>query len=168
MLLDTNDLLNSIKKAAQEAVDASKPVALLFGKVLNTSPLEINVEQKMILSSEQLVLTRNVTDYETEVTVHWLTETKLMNANHAHELSGEVSVDSTATVSPNPDGENVTIQNNVTNTMAVEQRNINLSHNHSIDGRKSITIHNGLEVGDEVLLLRMQGGQKYIIIDKVG
>ena len=71
-MLDTNDLLNSIKKAAQEAVDASKPVALLFGKVLNTSPLEINVEQKMILSSEQLVLTRNVTDYETEVTVQFI------------------------------------------------------------------------------------------------
>lgn len=167
-MLDNSDLLNTIKKMATEAVETSKPVAIVYGKVLNASPIEINVEQKMILNSAQLVLTRNVTDYETEVTIHWLTETKAMNANHTHELSGDVSVSSKATVSPNPDNENVTIQNDVTNTMAVEQRNINLSHNHSIDGRKSITIHNGLEVGDEVLLLRMQGGQKYIVIDKVG
>lgn len=166
-MLDINDLLNSIKKAASEAVEASKPVAVMYGKVLSVSPLEINVEQKMVLHPAQLVLTRNVTDYETEATVHWLTETKSMNANHTHELSGDISLDSKATISPNPDNENITIQNNVTNTMAVEQKNINLSHNHSIDGRKSITIHNGLEVGDEVLLLRMQGGQKYIVIDKV-
>lgn len=166
-MLDINDLLNSIKKAASEAVEASKPVAVMYGKVLSVSPLEINVEQKMVLHPAQLVLTRNVTDYETEATVHWLTETKSMNANHTHELSGNISLDSKATVSPNPDNENVTIQNNITNTMAVEQKNINLSHNHSIDGRKSMTIHNGLEVGDEVLLLRMQGGQKYIVIDKV-
>lgn len=167
-MLDSNDLLNTIKKAAVDAVEASKPVAVVYGKVLSVSPLEINVEQKMILTSAQLVLTKNVTDYETEVTVHWLTETKSINANHAHELSGDVSVSSNATVSPNPDNENVTIQNDVINTMAVEQTNINLSHNHSIDGRKQITIHNGLKVDDEVLLLRMQGGQKYIVIDKVG
>lgn len=166
-MLDNNDILNAIKKAANEAVEASKPVALVYGKVLNTSPLEINVEQKMILNSAQLVLTRNVTDYKTEVTVNWNTESKTMNANHTHNLSGDVSVSSKATVSPNPDNENVAIQNDVTNTMAVEQKNINLSHNHSIDGKKEITIHNSLKIDDEVLLLRMQGGQKYIVIDKV-
>ena len=167
-MLDTNDLLNSIKKAAQEAVDASKPVAVLFGKVLNTSPLEINVEQKMILHSAQLILTRSVTDYTTDVTVDWSTESKSMNANHSHDLTGDVSVSSKATVSPNPDNENVTIQNDVTNTMAVAQKNINLTHAHDISGRKSMTIHHGLKVNDEVILLRMQGGQKYIVIDKVG
>ena len=138
-MLDNNDLLNSIKKAAQEAVDASKPVAVLFGKVLSVSPLEINVEQKMILHSAQLVLTRSVTDYTTDVTVDWSTE-----------------------------NENVTIQNDVTNTMAVAQKNINLTHAHGISGKKSMTIHHGLKVNDEVILLRMQGGQKYVVIDKVG
>ena len=41
------------------------------------------------------------------------------------------------------------------------------SHNHGINGTKSITIHNGLKVGDKVLLLRQQGGQSYIILDKI-
>lgn len=41
------------------------------------------------------------------------------------------------------------------------------SHNHSISGTKSITIHNALKVGDKVLLLRQQGGQAYIVLDKI-
>ncbi len=31
-----------------------------------------------------------------------------------------------------------------------------------------VTIHNGLAVGDRVLLLRQQGGQKYIVLDRLG
>lgn len=31
----------------------------------------------------------------------------------------------------------------------------------------TIKIHNALKYGDEVILLRKQGGQKYIVIDKV-
>ena len=67
MLLDANDLLMAIKKASVEAVDATKPTALVFGKVTSSSPLKINVEQKMTLTAAQLVLTRNVTDYKTKI-----------------------------------------------------------------------------------------------------
>lgn len=43
------------------------------------------------------------------------------------------------------------------------------SHNHEIAvSKKNVTIHNGLAVGDEVILLRQQGGQKYLVWDKVG
>lgn len=41
------------------------------------------------------------------------------------------------------------------------------THNHKIQGRKKITIHNGLTIGEKVLLLRAQGGQNYIVIDRV-
>lgn len=42
------------------------------------------------------------------------------------------------------------------------------SHSHALVGRKHIIIHNRLLTGDKVLLLRQQGGQKYIVIDRVG
>ena len=90
-----------------------------------------------------------------------------MNANHNHSTSGEITVNSTATISPNPDNETVTITNQVNDGKIVDNKNINLTHNHTIIGRKKIIIHNSLKVNDEVLLLRMQGGQKYIVIDKV-
>lgn len=41
------------------------------------------------------------------------------------------------------------------------------THNHNIQGKKTITIHNGLTVGEQVLLLRVQGGQSYVVIDRV-
>ncbi len=34
--------------------------------------------------------------------------------------------------------------------------------------QNQITVYNGLVVGDEVVLLRQQGGQKYIVADRVG
>lgn len=127
MLHDFNDLLGTIKKAAVEAVAASKPTAVVYGKVISTSPLKINVEQKMTLTKEQLVLTRNVTDYEVAMTVDHATE-------YASGGSGESAF---------------------------------ASHNHTYQGKKLFTVHNSLVVGDEVLMIQIQGGQSYIVIDRV-
>lgn len=41
-----------IKKAAIEAVEASKPSDLIFGKVIKTSPLSVNVDLKLTLDEE--------------------------------------------------------------------------------------------------------------------
>ena len=40
-------------------------------------------------------------------------------------------------------------------------------HSHKMMGVKKMTIHNGLKVGDGVVLLAKKGGQKYLVIDKV-
>ena len=88
-MFNADDLLKLIKKTAVEAFNASKPTDVVFGKVISVSPLKIKVDQKLILTSAQLVLTKTVT-------------------------------------------------NDV------------------------------LISGDEVIMVRMSGGQKYIVIDKVG
>ncbi len=131
MLADMVELMKTIKKAAVDAVNASKPVEICFGKVTSVSPLKILVEQKMTLGKEQLVLTRNVTDYKTYITGGNVQDYYYTGSN----LSGS------APVSP--------------------------SHVHAI-GKVQITVHNGLVVGDEIILLRQQGGQKYIVVDKIG
>lgn len=106
---DYGSLVKVMKQAGTQAVIAGGPVTVCFGKVMNTEPLQVLVDQKMTLGAAQLVLTRNVTDYEVNVTVEW--------------ESG---------------------------------------------GKKKMMIHNSLVSGDEVVLLRQQGGQKYIIVDRVG
>jgi hypothetical protein len=126
-LLDANDLLNVVKKAAIQAVNASQPSDFCFGKVTSAKPLKILVEQKMTLGAAQLVLTRNVTDFKTKITVDWLTEAKGGG-------SGESSFS---------------------------------SHAHSVSGKKEITVHNALQVGDEVILMKKKGGQKYLVLDRV-
>lgn len=126
---DFTDLLIVIKKAAIEAVNASKPTAIVYGKVISASPLKINIEQKMTLTAAQLVLTRNVTDYKTQMTIG--------NTQTYHWAGTE----------ENP------VQ-------------VDVGHKHAI-GKTSVTVHNGLIVGDEVLMIQMQGGQKYMVIDRV-
>jgi orotate phosphoribosyltransferase len=88
-LADAVELIKLIKKAAIEAVNATNPAAVCFGKVTKASPLKIYVEQKLTLTAKQLVLARKVTE-------------------------------------------------------------------------------NRLVVGDEVILFREQGGQRYIVVDRVG
>lgn len=149
-MLDANDLRNSIKKAASEAVEASQPSDFCFGKVTSASPLKILVEQKMTLGAAQLVLTRNVTDYKTKVTVDWTSETKLGNHNHSVDITSE-------------NGGSPSHSHNVSGNTG----NKNLAHTHDITGKKEITIHNGLAVGDEVILLKQKGGQKYLVLDRV-
>lgn len=142
-----NELLNAIKTASVEAVDATSPVSVCFGKVTSASPLQILVDQKMTLSLAQLVLTRNVTDYVTMVTVQW--ESEKETATHKHQLKN-ISTDDGAKI------------------VSAYTETQNTKHTHDIEGTKQMTVHNALDKGDEVVLLRMQGGQKYIVLDRIG
>lgn len=40
------------------------------------------------------------------------------------------------------------------------------SHTHAYTGKKKFKIHNGLKTGDKVTMIRVQGGQNYLVIDK--
>ena len=142
---DAVGLVKAMKRAALEAVEASKPVNVYFGQVVSASPLQINIEQKMILGEAQLILSRNVTDFKTMVTVQW--ETEKEEKTHTHKVEGS-------------DGEGDSIN--------ITSKTQNVKHTHEIVGQKEITIHNALEVGDEVILIRQQEGQKYVVIDRIG
>ena len=128
---DANELVDTLKRAAVEAVKAGKPVNVYFGEVVSASPLKINVEQKMILGEKQLVLSRNVTDFKTKITAG-----NIKN----YYYTGDVN-SGTAPVSP--------------------------SHVHAV-GTIEITVHNGLAVGDGVILIRQQEGQCFIVVDRIG
>lgn len=120
--------LETIKKAGMDAVEASQPADYCFGNVISVSPLKIQVEQKLTLTSAQLVLTRNVTDFDIFITVHnWSTENKSGGGGDASFAS----------------------------------------HNHQLVGKKGITVHNALVVGDQVVLMKKKGGQQYLVLDRV-
>lgn len=155
-----------IKKMAVGANDANAPTSVLFGTVTSINPLEITVEQKLKLTKEFLVLTKNVKDYTVDVSVDWETENKSLNANHSHTLNGDISVSSNAEVNPNPDNIAVDIRNEVSNNIGIEQKNINLIHSHSITGKKTMTIYNGLKLNDNVILIQQQGGNNFVVLDK--
>ena len=120
LLPDATELVKLLKKTALDAVAASKPSNVMFGRVISELPLKINVEQKMVLTAKQLVLSRNVTNYRNKISMH--------------------SVDGWIT-----------------------------DHGQGINRSECyITIHNGLVVGDKVILIRQQGGQKFVVLDRIG
>lgn len=136
-MFNSNDLVKLMKKAAIEAVDASKPANMVFGKVISISPLKIKVDQKLILTSAQLVLSRSVTDYTIEMTVDHVTE----DHTHTHTISDTYTGGGSASSE---------------------------THKHEYKGRKEFLIHGALKVGEEVILMQVSGGQKYIVIDRIG
>ena len=116
-----------VKQAAVEAVEATKPVQYLFGKVISVSPLKIQVSAKSIYTEKMLILTRNVTDFEVDMTVSHITENRAGG-------SGDPAF---------------------------------ASHNHDYKGKKKFKVHNALILGDEVVLGRVQGGKRFVVLDRI-
>ena len=125
-----------VKQAAVEAVDASKPVHLLFGEVISVSPLKIQVDQKSTYTEKMLVLTRNVTDFEVDMTVSH----QSVAISHGHPVTDTYTGGGTAN---------------------------EIDHNHPIKGRKKYLVHNALIVGDWVVLGRIQGGKRFVVLDRI-
>lgn len=142
---DAVGVVKKMQQVAVNAMEASKPVNICFGDVLSVSPLQIDVEQKMILDEAQLILSRNVTDYVTEVTVQW--ETFSHSITHSHDVD-------------------LTDSNG--DTLKGKTKNQSVKHTHDIEGRKQMTIHNGLIKGEKVILIRQQEGQKFLVWDRIG
>ncbi len=134
-MLNYNDFVKTMKKAALEAVEASKPANMVFGTVISASPLKIKVDQKLILTEKQLVLARNVTKHEITV------EPSVDEKPYFHlteSTSGGSGDDSFA------------------------------SHNHRYEGIKKFLVYNQLKAGEEVILMQIAGGQKYVVLDRIG
>lgn len=116
------NMIDIIKEASLGAVENSKPMIAIIGVVENIEPLTIRIDQKSILEQDDLILTKNVVDYNVDMTIDHVTEVN----------------------------------------SSLEE-----PHSHDYKGDKSFKIHNALEVNDSVILLRVQGDQRYIVLDKV-
>ena len=129
MSFNPNELVQLVKKAAVEAVNASSPMGFCFGTVTSSSPLKIQVDQKKTLTEAQLILTNNVRDFAVEMTT-------LPDFHETEEESGGSGDAAFA------------------------------SHKHKYQGRKKWKVHLALKSGEKVILLRCDGGQKYIVLDR--
>jgi hypothetical protein len=133
-------LLEIIKQAAIDAVKASNPCMIVFGEVMNVFPLQILVEQKLLLDEQFLILTKAVTEHSVDISVsHYTVNDDFLDTTHSHSrtppYAGIDSFDS--------------------------------HHKHKYSGRKKITIHNGLLQGEKVILIRLQEGQRYVVLDRI-
>lgn len=147
-------ITEAIKTLAVGAVQHTAPTRFNFGTVTSAAPLVIRIDQKISLSDDFLILTNAVKDHAVDITVSWQTvEDNYLDDNarkHTHTLTqtvGNIGAPVGGSTDPSID--------------------FDTTHKHDIKGRKKITVHNGLTVGEKVLLCRIQGGQKYVVIDRI-
>lgn len=64
------DILKEIQKLVLGVINAQKLTTVVYGTVLSTNPLEVQIDQKLTLREEHLKLTRAVMDHEVEMSVN--------------------------------------------------------------------------------------------------
>lgn len=142
--MSANDILRIIKKAAEDTIENSKPFELQAGTVIQVSPLHIQTDANITHREEagDLILTHLVRDYEVDITVNHSTD-KIENIkDEKYIVPGQAT-------------------NPIPGMVALTE------HTHKYSGRKKIIMHLGLKVGEKVHLLQEQGGQRYVVLDRV-
>ena len=136
-------LVQLIKQIGEEANKAGRPTSVLFGTVQSEDPnLSVLLDQKKLLTKEFLIKSRNVTDYYVDMTVDHITEDT--DKPETSKMAGGGGDASFASHSHKH------------------------SHTHPYKGRKPFLVHNRLLVGERVILIMVQGGQSYLILDRIG
>ena len=139
----TLPLVDALNNQTMNLLNSLQMCDFCTGVVTKVNPLEILIDQKWVLDELFLTLTNAVKDHTIDITVSWQTvDDDYLKPTHTHGNGNNGSP--TASTS-----------------------DFNTTHHHDIKGRKQITIHNGLTIGEQVLLLRKQGGGDYIVLDRL-
>lgn len=137
-------LLDLIKKTAIEAFNSTNPVNLIFGVVTKADPLEIEVHSKLKLTEEFLVIAERLTRHDRIVTVKyefpktWSKDADIGDAVKVAESS----------------------RNYIGTDPAIPYEKYEMVN-------AKMTFEDVLKKGDKVALVRMQGGHKFFVADRV-
>jgi hypothetical protein len=83
-------LIQLIKTAALEAVENSQMCDLRYGKVINTSPLKVQITNQLVLPESTLIVPERLTNHSVSVTVD--SETKRVSVNNALKVGDKVAL----------------------------------------------------------------------------
>lgn len=158
MSLDMDEFVQMIKQSSADTNESKKPFHLLFGTVVTPEPnLKIFVNQKLTLDEQQLILTNNVRDYTIFMTTAGEDIGKggvrVPSEYENHYTEKEEYIVSESGYVPPYGG-------------SIDEHQFK-KHDHEYKGTKLWTIHLALKIGEKVTLLRCDGGQKYIVLDRV-
>ena len=165
------NLSETLYMMMQQNQRAGQPTDLRVGTVTGADPLEISISTAMApLRREVLLLTESVV------------EKKIPVLSHVHDTSGFAHTHQISTLSHNHRYSGGTTQNSLTGSYTTQE---SLSQDtFTSDQRLSeitcyengqplpveggyIILNRALAVGDRVLLLRVQNGQRYIVLSRV-
>jgi hypothetical protein len=145
------ELLDSIQKAIGNFLKGSALTDYVAGTVTKDTPLEVTILNTMLqLPKEVLILTEPVIEKKIKVEAH---RHQINTLSHSHTApNGQTSSDLSGTYDTQDTNVSVKcFENGVELTI--------------IDGY--VTINRGLAIGDKVIMLRVLGGQNFIILSRV-
>lgn len=155
------ELLDAILLTSQASQRASQPTELVIGTVTAANPLEISINNMQAPLREQVL-------YLTESVV----EKKIPILDHIHHINtlGHSHTCPDGGTSTNLTGSYPTLTSLVSEGANSDQTQNIICYEHGKplpikDG--FIILNRALEIGDKVLMLRVQHGQKFIILSRV-
>lgn len=155
----SSEIAGLIKRAALEAVLAQKPADLLFGRVQSTAPLKIQTDQKLVLDERCLILSSAVTNRSIDISVSAAADESVgYSFLHSHTYSGTTALSNHINVEAHDH----------TYSGSTDQWGFTVpGHSHNVRGKKKVILHLGLREGEKVILLRLGGGQRFLVLDRV-
>ena len=145
------DFVRELQGLIKDSENATKKAGPLFGLVTAEDPLEITLEgSRLKIPARFLTVAQHLTDYEIPFEILSIEKathkeklpTELTNIREVNGLYAEH--DGKRYVQPDPPGE-------------IKK----------FDGQGTIKLLNHLLVDDRVILIRMEGGNMYIVIDRL-
>lgn len=154
------ELKDVLQQISQQSYSAQQPTDLCIGTVTAVNPLEVTISQDMApLQQQVLYLTANVVERKIPVLSH---SHYIPAGTLTHTHGGAVAEDLTGQYQTN----NSLLSSGADTSLQTEDI-ICYENGQPLpieDGY--IILNRALEVGDEVLLLKVQKGQKYIILSR--
>ena len=179
------NLLATIQSIAVNAVNSTNPISFVFGTVTSASPLKIRMDQSTInLEGDSLILTSAVIERKMIIDKH-THEIGSTLAGHKHSFSGSITGTCTqaGTVSGSCSGtteastdisSKTVIVDTVISSKVIENKDtehpLPVNEDVSEDDKKErieVVINRGLQKNDKVVMLRVCGGQRFIVLSRV-
>ena len=80
---DYSEFVGLLKRISRETEEAGQPSDFCFGTVISASPLKVQVDQKLILTKDMLVVPCYLSDHKVKISYEGETDEK---ENHKHDI----------------------------------------------------------------------------------
>lgn len=80
-------IVNIIKEIASTVIQNGEPMEVIVGEVVSASPLEIKIDPKLTISEENIILTKNTSEWTMEMSVDHVTENRSGGGGYAEFAS---------------------------------------------------------------------------------
>lgn len=144
------DIAGAIRETIANYNNAVKSAGVLFGTVKTEEPLSIELDTKITLPKRFLAVAQHLTDYEIPYNI--LSEER---ATHRDKLKTEFT-------------EVREIDDFYVMHEGRQDVQVGSGSLGNFNGRGTVKLLNHLMEGDRVILLRMEGGNMYIVMDRIG